>query len=95
MSTLLFFVALCSLSLSGKADNDALNFIVLGDWGGQPTSPYYTRAEMEIAEEMGKKASKIDAKFVMALGDNFYNNGVTDVSDSRFKQTFEVRKSVL
>ncbi len=86
------FAAILSLSLCLVTciEKDALNFIVLGDWGGQETSPYYTRAEKEIAEEMGEKAKEINAQFVMALGDNFYYHGVKDVHDTRFKSTFEV-----
>ena len=75
-----------------ESSNDSFNFVVLGDWGGQETSPYYTKAEKEISEVMGAKAKEVDAQFVLALGDNFYSHGVTDVEDPRFKETFEVSK---
>lgn len=39
---------------------------------------------------MGKKASEIGSQFTVALGDNFYLMGVSDVDDPRFKETFEV-----
>ena len=39
---------------------------------------------------MGRKAEEINSKFIVGLGDNFYDNGVTDVDDPRFKTTFEV-----
>ena len=39
---------------------------------------------------MGKTAADIDANFTIALGDNFYDDGVEDVDDKRFKDTFEV-----
>ena len=63
---------------------------MLGDWGGQEGSPYTTPAEVEIASQMGAVAERIGAQFTVALGDNFYHNGVKDVDDPRFKETFEV-----
>ncbi len=74
-----------------KTQSDgALNFLILGDWGGQPSYPYTTTAEVELAGVMGTKASEIGSQFTLALGDNFYNTGVRDVKDKRFKDTFEV-----
>lgn len=76
-------------SLKASSDS-ALNFLVLGDWGGQAKYPYTTPAERELAKVMGQKASEIGSQFTLALGDNFYSNGVGDVKDKRFNQTFEV-----
>lgn len=73
-----------------KAPEPALNFVMLGDWGGKPDPPYYTNAEKKIAASMGKKAQDIGSKFTVALGDNFYYDGVKDVNDKRFQETFEV-----
>ena len=67
-----------------------MSFLVVGDWGGQPDSPYYTPAQKHLAYQMGRKAEEINSKFTVGLGDNFYDNGVTDVDDPRFKTTFEV-----
>ena len=39
---------------------------------------------------MGKKAAEIGSQFTVALGDNFYHQGVKSVDDSRFKETYEV-----
>ena len=72
-----------------KAEN-VLDFVMIGDWGGKPDAPYYTRAEADIATQMGKKATEVGAKFTIALGDNFYDMGVKNVDDPRFKETFEV-----
>jgi tartrate-resistant acid phosphatase type 5 len=38
---------------------------------------------------MDKVAKQIDAKFMLALGDNFYYSGVATENDSRIKATFE------
>ena len=68
----------------------SLNFMVVGDWGGQSDHPYYTDPEQDVAKEMGKVAAAIGSQFTLSMGDNFYDNGVTDVDDPRFKETFEV-----
>ena len=67
-----------------------INFLVLGDWGGKPESPYTTDTEREVADQMGTTAAEVGSLFTMALGDNFYDLGVKDASDPRFQNTFEV-----
>ncbi|CAI8034749.1 Tartrate-resistant acid phosphatase type 5 [Geodia barretti] len=66
-----------------------INFLVLGDWGGKPESPYTTDTEREVADQMGTTAAEVGSLFTMALGDNFYDLGVKDASDPRFQNTFE------
>ena len=39
---------------------------------------------------MSRIAEEFGSKFTVGLGDNFYNDGVTDVDDPRFSTTFEV-----
>ena len=68
---------------------DALNFMVLADWGGQPTWPFTTDCEVHVAKQMGMLSSNFDTQFVLALGDNFYYDGVKSVDDPRFNTTFE------
>mmetsp|Transcript_110551 Transcript_110551/g.165486 ORF Transcript_110551/g.165486 Transcript_110551/m.165486 type:complete len:334 (-) Transcript_110551:26-1027(-) len=66
------------------------NFLMMGDWGGQETPPYYTPGEQYSAKVMAQWAEKYDSEFVLALGDNFYSHGITtDVTDARFNETFE------
>ena len=86
-----FLITLQAVVLARSADDDKLNFIVLGDWGGQPDPPYTTEAETSIAKVMGDVASSENSQFTLALGDNFYNTGVKNVNDPRFNQTFEVQ----
>ena len=83
------FVVIFVCCSCAKAEN-VLDFVMIGDWGGKPDAPYYTRAEADIATQMGKKATEVGAKFTIALGDNFYDMGVKNVDDPRFKETFEV-----
>ncbi|KAL5467623.1 hypothetical protein EMCRGX_G031882 [Ephydatia muelleri] len=84
VASLLALACARKLSTSGS-----LSFLALGDWGGQPSSPYYTTAEKDIAAAMGKTAQNVGSQFTIALGDNFYDMGVTNVNDPRFKETFE------
>ncbi|KAK3752600.1 hypothetical protein QZH41_018799, partial [Actinostola sp. cb2023] len=68
---------------------DELGFLVVGDWGGLNFFPYKTPIESAIAKQMGKTADELTAQFVVALGDNFYFDGVKNVDDERFQETFE------
>lgn len=63
---------------------DALNFLVFGDWGRRGEAD-----QMEVAAQMGKAAQDTGAKFVISVGDNFYENGVTSVRDENWKKSFE------
>ena len=85
-----FLLVLPILNAHDIDGDSALNFLVLGDWGGNPEYPYTTEAETRIASVMGKVASNMNSQFTLALGDNFYDKGVKDVYDHRFKYTFEV-----
>ena len=53
-------------------------------------SPYYTAGEISVAIQMGSTAEQMGSQFTIALGDNFYDYGVKDVNDPRFRETFEV-----
>ncbi|OQV22226.1 Tartrate-resistant acid phosphatase type 5 [Hypsibius exemplaris] len=68
---------------------DTLNFLVLGDWGGLPVTPYHTAVELAIAKQMGSTAETLNSQFTLALGDNFYFDGVKNVEDKRFAETYE------
>ena len=90
MAGVLRIAALSSLLFSACFCADSLSFLVVGDWGGQSDPPYYTEAEKEVAGCMAETAANIGSQFTMALGDNFYPDGVKDVDDPRFNETFEV-----
>lgn len=60
----------------------SLNFLMHGDWG------WNTFNQTLTAYEMGVYAWIIDAKFVLALGDNFYDDGVSSVTDSLWQTDF-------
>jgi len=69
--------------------DDSLNYLVIGDWGGLPQSPFTTEIEKAVARQMGKFATDNNIQFVLALGDNFYYDGVKDVDDPRFGETYD------
>ena len=75
---------------AAEGEDGVLKFMMVGDWGGQSKKPHYTDAEMKVSDQMGKTADKIGANFTVTVGDNFYDDGVKDVDDKRFKETFEV-----
>jgi acid phosphatase len=62
--------------------SNSLNFLVLGDWGWNNFNQSLT------AYEMGVYAWMIDAKFVVALGDNFYDDGVASTNDTNWYTLF-------
>lgn len=64
---------------------DSLRFLVMGDWGGLPTPPYTTPIEKGTAKSMAKLTTTYGTQFNLALGDNFYFDGVKSVDDPRFK----------
>ncbi|KAL5015661.1 hypothetical protein ScPMuIL_005250 [Solemya velum] len=82
-------LAVIVLCWEGSHGADSLSFLVVGDWGGVPYSPYSTIVEQSCAKQMGVAAKKYKTQFTLALGDNFYYSGVDSVDDKRFKETFE------
>lgn len=82
--------ALASAVKSNAKDASSFNFIVIGDWGGQPSSPYTEKGQIACAKSMGPIATQIQSTMILALGDNFYDKGVpTNEHDPRFQETFE------
>ena len=57
---------------------------MLGDWGGMPISPYNTHVETAVGEQMAHVTESYQTSFNLALGDNFYFDGVKNVEDKRF-----------
>lgn len=65
-----------------------VSFLVIGDFGGLPIFPYKTAIEEAVAIQMGKYARNHSVDFVLTLGDNFYYDGVKNVKDRRFQETY-------
>jgi len=71
-----------------KNCSDCINFVAIGDYGGQSASPYYTSTQVATAAGMADLAAQVKSKFVLALGDNFYDVGVTNSTLFRFTSTW-------
>eukprot|EP01083_Nonionella_stella_P310651 1104655_1 len=67
----------------------ALNFIIMGDWGGDNRWPFTTPIQLSTRDIMDRVASKHHITAVITLGDNYYKRGVKNEYDPRFQQTFE------
>ena len=70
--------------LAETPSSGGLNFVVFGDWGRKGEQD-----QVEVAAQMAKAAQKMDTKFIIAVGDNFYENGVTSVDDPHWQASFE------
>ena len=64
--------------------SDGLNFLVFGDWGRRGE-----RDQVEVAEQMAKAAGEVQPRFIVSVGDNFYENGVKSVDDPQWQKSFE------
>jgi acid phosphatase len=60
------------------------SFLIFGDWGRQGEQD-----QVEVATQMAKVANDISAKFIISVGDNFYENGVAAVDDPQWQTSFE------
>lgn len=67
-----------------KKPDNALHFIVMGDWGRNGEN-----YQKEVAAGMGKAAHDLGASFVIATGDNFYPYGVASTQDYHWISSFE------
>ena len=67
-----------------KTLSKSLNFLLMGDFGR-----YGQFYQKEVALQMGKAAATIESDFVVAVGDNFYPNGVQSTQDYSWIASFE------
>lgn len=78
-------LALASSPLrQGTAAEAGSHFLVIGDWGAPEESD-----QRAVARHMGEVARSVGSKFVVAVGDNFYESGVKSVADPQWRRTFE------
>lgn len=66
------------------AAEPGFRFFAIGDWGRH--GAHHQRA---VARTMAATATRLDPSFVLSLGDNFYEAGVTSVDDPQWRSSFE------
>mmetsp|Transcript_11856 Transcript_11856/g.29950 ORF Transcript_11856/g.29950 Transcript_11856/m.29950 type:complete len:104 (-) Transcript_11856:926-1237(-) len=92
MSSLLFFLAICAFTSSSSVPPSTdhfiledggsdLHFLMYGDWG----EPVHSKN----AKSMADFAHSQKSDFMLALGDNFYDDGVESTKDKKWKNIFE------
>ena len=71
---------------SAENNEDSADEVVILAFGDSGTGD---SRQMSVADSMKEVCSFEDCDFGLALGDNIYENGVTDVDDPQFKTKFE------
>jgi len=66
------------------AKSTGLNFLVFGDWGR-----HGEKDQIEVAMQMELAANAMNAQFIISVGDNFYERGVSSTRDPQWQKTFE------
>jgi tartrate-resistant acid phosphatase type 5 len=77
-------VASGSRALPAQARAASLDFVVIGDWGRDGHS-----RQLEVARQMGRTAADMGSRFVISVGDNFYEDGVASIADPLWQSSFE------
>jgi tartrate-resistant acid phosphatase type 5 len=66
------------------AGGASLNFLAVGDWGREGKDH-----QRDVAARMAESAKELGVPFVISVGDNFYEDGVTSVDDPTWHKSFE------
>ena len=63
---------------------EALNFLVVGDWG---RNGFFNQRDVAVA--MGRIGEEVSSRFTISTGDNFYTAGVQSTDDPKWDRSFE------
>jgi len=77
---LLFGLSVC------YSQSSSLNFFVVGDWGRG--TEIYNETQKAVARAMSNLAMMYEPQFLISVGDNFYEDGVTSVNDTKWNTDF-------
>src|ERR1700756_31008 len=70
---------------SGRdAEQSDLRFLIFGDWGRE--GQFH---QTDVATQMGLAAATRKCRFIVSVGDNFYEKGVQSATDPQWKSSFE------
>ena len=70
--------------LARGARDGGLTFLGVGDWGRDGGNH-----QREVAGQMARVADGNGARFIISVGDNFYESGVTGIDDPAWQSSFE------
>ena len=70
------------------SSSSAFTFLAVGDWGAAPGDSKKTRTMNKVAQSLTNYAAQSSPKFVLAMGDNFYDDGVTSTTDPQWESTW-------
>ena len=62
---------------------NSFHFVSLGDWGSVNSD------QAAVAKTIGEAVAAFNASLLLALGDNFYEDGVANDTDPQWQSTFE------
>lgn len=84
--TLLTAAAGASLlpSVPASAQGPSATCVMIGDWGREGA-----QKQREVGLQMARTAETIGSQFVVSVGDNFYEDGVTGLDDPQWRASFE------
>ena len=68
---------------------DMIRFPAMGDWGGTGYLNYYVPTQEWNAGLMDDLCANDTCDMLVSLGDNFYETGVKNIEDPRWKIVFE------
>ncbi|MBW8745644.1 MAG: metallophosphoesterase [Sphingomonas sp.] len=66
------------------ASERPFSFLVVGDWGRDGA-----QHQRDVADAMGRAAADAGARFIISVGDNFYEDGVQSAADAQWRTSFE------
>ena len=93
---LLAWQARAQTTCDGIVDDGTTRFFALGDWGARVDSSGINddeqkvdaATELSVAAALGAYAAATKPCFILALGDNFYEDGVDSASDALWDTTW-------
>jgi len=83
MAVCVLMLVVCTATADDQSAAASLRFVAMGDWGS--VNAY----QKETAEAIASTAKSTNATFLLALGDNFYDNGVKSDTDPQWESTYK------